>query len=86
MDLSDAIRENARVRPRAPVAAAAMQPKPSSSKNSLKERVTDLEIEMIREAMATAGGDKRRIAQMLGLSPQGLLNKLKRYRLQGTAD
>jgi Nif-specific regulatory protein len=48
---------------------------------SIKNRVTGLEIQMIREAMTQAGNDKRRAAKMLGLSHQGLLNKLKRYGL-----
>jgi DNA-binding NtrC family response regulator len=51
------------------------------SKQSLKDRVTVLEIQMIRDAMAQTGNDKRRTAKMLGLSHQGLLNKLKRYGL-----
>jgi transcriptional regulator with PAS, ATPase and Fis domain len=51
------------------------------SKQSLKDRVTVLEIQMIRDAMTQTNGDKRRVAKMLGLSHQGLLNKLKRYGL-----
>ena len=31
---------------------------------------------------ANTGGDKRRAAKMLGLSHQGLINKLKRYGLE----
>jgi Nif-specific regulatory protein len=52
-------------------------------KQSLKDRVTHLEIQMIREAMSQTDGDRRRSARMLGLSHQGLLNKLKRYGLEG---
>ena len=48
---------------------------------SIKNRVTSLEIQMIRDAMSQSGNDKRRAAKMLGLSHQGLLNKLKRYGL-----
>jgi transcriptional regulator with PAS, ATPase and Fis domain len=48
----------------------------------LKDRVTTLEIQMIRGAMTQTNGDKRRMAKLLGLSHQGLLNKLKRYGLQ----
>ena len=51
------------------------------SKQSLKDRVTVLEIQMIRDAMTQTGNDKRRTAKILGLSHQGLLNKLKRYGL-----
>jgi DNA-binding NtrC family response regulator len=50
-------------------------------KHKLKDRVTTLEIQMIRGAMTQTGGDKSRTAKMLGLSHQGLLNKLKRYGL-----
>ena len=50
-------------------------------KQSLKDRVTNLEIQMIRDAMSQTEGDRRRAAKMLGLSHQGLLNKLKRYGL-----
>jgi len=50
-------------------------------KQSLKHRVTMLEIQMIRDAMTQTEGDRRRAAKMLGLSHQGLLNKLKRYGL-----
>jgi Nif-specific regulatory protein len=52
-------------------------------KQSLKDRVTVLEIQMIREAMTQTEGDRRRTAKILGLSHQGLLNKLKRYGLEG---
>jgi Nif-specific regulatory protein len=51
-------------------------------KQSLKDRVTVLEIQMIRDAMTQTDGDRRRTAKMLGLSHQGLLNKLKRYGLE----
>jgi two-component system response regulator HupR/HoxA len=51
-------------------------------KQKLKDRVTTLEIQMIRGAMTQTDGDKRRTAKLLGLSHQGLLNKLKRYGLQ----
>ena len=51
-------------------------------KQSLKDRVTKLEIQMIRDAMGQTESDRRRAAKMLGLSHQGLLNKLKRYGLE----
>ena len=54
----------------------------ANDKQSLKERVTVLEIQMIRDAMTQTGNDKRRAAKMLGLSHQGLINKLKRYGLE----
>lgn len=52
-----------------------------ASKQLLKDRVNLLEMSMIRDAMAQTSNDKRRTAKMLGLSHQGLLNKLKRYGL-----
>jgi DNA-binding NtrC family response regulator len=56
--------------------------KKAGEKQSLKDRVTSLEIQMIRDAMTQTDGDRRRTAKMLGLSHQGLLNKLKRYGLE----
>src|SRR5438876_6603421 len=55
--------------------------KKNGEKQSLKDRVTILETQMIRDAMAQTGTDKRRAAKILGLSHQGLINKLKRYGL-----
>jgi transcriptional regulator with PAS, ATPase and Fis domain len=51
-------------------------------KQSLKDRVTMLEMQMIRDAMQQADDDRRRAAKLLGLSHQGLINKLKRYGLR----
>jgi len=76
-DLSETVKEE-RLEPveSGPAATSA-----GKSKQSLKDRVTVLEIQMIRDAMTQTGSDKRRTAKMLGLSHQGLLNKLKRYGL-----
>jgi Nif-specific regulatory protein len=77
-DLSESIREERLVSTdTSSLAARTADGKPQSIKN----RVTSLEIQMIRDAMSQAGNDKRRAAKMLGLSHQGLLNKLKRYGL-----
>ncbi len=57
-------------------------PTRGDSKALLKDRVTTLEIQMIRDAMAQTNGDRRRAGKLLGLSHQGLLNKLKRYGLE----
>lgn len=73
-DLSPVIREDHFLGDESPA-----EPASGSSGKSLKDRVTALEIQMIRDAMSQTGGDKRRTAKMLGLSLQGLLNKLKRY-------
>jgi Nif-specific regulatory protein len=56
--------------------------KSSGEKQSLKDRVTTLEIQMIRDAMTQTENDRRRAAKILGLSHQGLINKLKRYGLE----
>jgi transcriptional regulator with PAS, ATPase and Fis domain len=56
--------------------------KKGGSKQSLKDRVSMLEMQMIRDAMAQTGNDKRRAAKLVGLSHQGLINKLKRYGLE----
>jgi Nif-specific regulatory protein len=79
-DLSEAVGEE---RLEAPPEEAATTGTSSQgkTKQSIKDRVTVLEIQMIRDAMAQTGNDKRRTAKMLGLSHQGLLNKLKRYGL-----
>jgi len=74
-DLSDAIVEERLAVPEMESA------KKSGEKQTLKDRVTTLEIQMIRDAMAQTDSDRRRAAKMLGLSHQGLLNKLKRYGL-----
>src|SRR5262245_48977373 len=75
-DLSDAILEERLVVPESDSG------KKSGEKQSLKDRVTTLEIQMIRDAMQQTQGDRRRAAKVLGLSHQGLLNKLKRYGLE----
>ena len=54
----------------------------SGEKQTLKDRVTTLEIQMIRDAMTQTDSDRRRAAKVLGLSHQGLINKLKRYGLE----
>jgi DNA-binding NtrC family response regulator len=81
-DLSESIREE-RLDPMPAESGQSADDKPTSGsgKHSMKDRVVVLEIQMIREAMAKVNNDKRRAAKMLGLSLQGLLNKLKRYGL-----
>jgi Nif-specific regulatory protein len=81
-DLSDAVREERLQAAAAPLTAVAgTAVAGSTGRQSLKNRVNLLEIQMIRDAMAQTGNDKRRTAKLLGLSHQGLLNKLKRYGL-----
>ena len=75
-DLSDAIREERLDTDESD------SPKKSGEKQTLKDRVTTLEIQMIRDAMSQTDSDRRRAAKVLGLSHQGLINKLKRYGLE----
>jgi DNA-binding NtrC family response regulator len=48
---------------------------------SLKRAIEDLERRMINEALAGTKNNQQQAAKMLGLSRQGLINKLKRYGL-----
>ncbi len=48
---------------------------------SLKDAIEQLEREMIGEALASTKNNQQQAARMLGLSRQGLINKMKRYEL-----
>jgi DNA-binding NtrC family response regulator len=48
---------------------------------SLKDAIEQLEREMISEALAATRNNQQQAARRLGLSRQGLINKLKRYEL-----
>lgn len=48
---------------------------------SLPEALRSMEIELIEKALADTGGNKTRAAQLLKITRQGLLKKMKRYRL-----
>ncbi|HWB83615.1 MAG TPA: sigma 54-interacting transcriptional regulator [Bryobacteraceae bacterium] len=52
-----------------------------SHSQSLKKAVADLERRMIQEALAGTRNNQQQAARMLGLSRQGLINKMKRYSL-----
>ncbi len=56
------------------------QAPPSVPGKTLFQAVEDLERQMIEQAIKDAGGNKQKAAQLLGLSRQGLLKKLRRYR------
>ena len=45
----------------------------------LKEMVRRLEVRLITEALQTTGGNQTKAANILGLSRQGLINKMKAY-------
>ncbi len=49
---------------------------------SLKEAVEELEKRMIGEALAATRNNQQQAARQLGLSRQGLINKMKRYGIQ----
>ena len=76
-DLSDAVREGGLT------LTESTDPPPVApgSKKPLKDRVAALEMQMIRDALEETEGDRRRTAKLLGLSHQGLINKIKRYGL-----
>ena len=49
---------------------------------TMREAVERLEQQMIRECLKRSGGNRSRAARLLGLTRQGLLNKLARYRIE----
>ena len=66
-DLSDSIQ------------AAVGSPAPASSSQTLADAVAELEHRLIAAALTNNGGNQLQAALHLGLSRQGLLNKIKRY-------
>jgi len=52
---------------------------PSGTLQEVTERI---EKQMVREALATAGGNRSRASRLLGITRQGLLNKIKRYNIE----
>jgi DNA-binding NtrC family response regulator len=69
-DLSPALRR--------PVGAAAEAPEGAT----LEEKIAALERREIAAALAATSGNRSHAAQRLGLSRQGLLNKMDRYGLK----
>jgi transcriptional regulator with PAS, ATPase and Fis domain len=51
---------------------------------SLKRAVEELERQMIADMLRTTGNNQQKTAKALGLSRQGLINKLKRYGLNSS--
>ena len=49
---------------------------------SLRTAVEDLERRMIADMLRATGDNQQKAARQLGLSRQGLINKMKRYRLR----
>ena len=50
---------------------------------SLKKAVAEMEQRMIAEALRETGNNQQQAARLLGLSRQGLINKMKRYPIAG---
>ena len=50
---------------------------------SLKKAVADLERKMIADALGATRSNQQQAAKLLGLSRQGLINKMKRYSIAG---
>jgi transcriptional regulator with PAS, ATPase and Fis domain len=48
---------------------------------TLREAVEQLEHQLVSQALETAGGNRSQAARALGLTRQGLLNKIHRYKL-----
>jgi len=55
------------------------------SGESLKNAVENLEREMIAGVLRSTGNNQQKAAKALGLSRQGLINKIKRYQLGALA-
>jgi Nif-specific regulatory protein len=53
----------------------------NSQPGSLKEAVSQLEQKLIRQALEETGGNRSQAAKALGLSRQGLLNKISAYKI-----
>ena len=56
---------------------------PARTGASMKGAVEELERQMIADMLRSTGNNQQRAAKALGLSRQGLINKMKRYKLQG---
>jgi len=56
--------------------------KSSKADGTLKDVLRQVEEQMIQEALETTGGNRSRAAKLLGLSRQGLLNKISAYHVQ----
>src|ERR1019366_6363231 len=50
---------------------------------SLKKAVAQMEHQMIAEALQETRNNQQQAARLLGLSRQGLINKMKRYSIAG---
>ena len=65
--------------PPAPVEPARTGAKSDGKPVTLKQAIEELERRMVREAIEETHGNQQQAARRLGLSRQGLINKMKRY-------
>ena len=65
----------------APIVAVGEPVAAPARAQSLKAAVEELERTMIGDALRATGGNQQQTARVLGLSRQGLINKMKRYSL-----
>ena len=56
---------------------------PVEAASRLKKAVAELEKRMIQEALEETRNNQQQAARLLGLSRQGLINKMKRYAIPG---
>ncbi|MFO8083811.1 MAG: sigma 54-interacting transcriptional regulator [Desulfobacterales bacterium] len=54
----------------------------NGTEKTLKETVEQIERQMIFQALKDAGGNRSSASRTLGLTRQGLLNKIKRYKIE----
>jgi transcriptional regulator with PAS, ATPase and Fis domain len=66
-----------------PPPSQAQPPAKPARGESLKKAVNELERRMISEALETTRNNQQQAAKVLGLSRQGLINKMKRYAISG---
>ncbi len=57
---------------------------PGETSGAMKDAVEELEMRMMSEALRRCRGNQLQAAKALGLSRQGLIKKMKRYRLKPT--
>lgn len=75
-DLSEQIRREMEVRGSADLRLYAR-----ADSQSLKETVEGIEIRMIKDALEKTPGNKQKASEILGITRQGLIKKIKRYEL-----
>jgi DNA-binding NtrC family response regulator len=66
-----------------PAAARDLPAAPAIKLQSLKKAVAEMEQRMIAEALRETKNNQQQAAKVLGLSRQGLINKMKRYAISG---